>query len=404
MMSTPHVSTPMRGNLPLFSQSFTRAKGCWLETPHGERYLDTQAGLNDLIYGHNNPQLKHALLNYIERDGLSIGVAGQSEAEARFIRTLTRRILARRQLTYRVALTAPGEAQALKQAVALAKADTGRNTVVTLQPNISRRPSGWQDQGPRHHKDDRIVVSGLADLRRWLGSSASTPPAAVIIETVQRHAGMRVLSDRWLRAAQQLCHAHGVLLVFNETLAGCGRTGRFFSFEASGVQPDLIVLSQALGGYGLPLGLVLYAPDLACAPPSPANAPTPDHALITAATALDIYWSDGQFESHVQKQSAQLTAGLRDLVRMCPEVFLRRTGSGMVQGMQCRTPDVARRVIEAGFREGVLLNTVDDAGTVLALCCPLTLNSLEREQLIARLRAAAYAARHAELGAQTSPA
>ncbi|EEX34467.1 hypothetical protein [Vibrio coralliilyticus] len=81
--------------------------------------MDTQAGLNDLIYGHNNPQLKHALLNYIERDGLSIGVAGQSEAEARFIRTLTRRILARRQLTYRVALTAPGEAQALKQAVAL---------------------------------------------------------------------------------------------------------------------------------------------------------------------------------------------------------------------------------------------------------------------------------------------
>jgi diaminobutyrate-2-oxoglutarate transaminase len=343
--------------------------------------LDTQAGLNGLIYGHNNPQLKHALLNYIERDGLPVGVGGQSEAEARFMRTLTRRNLTPRQLTYRVALTEPGEAQPLKQAMTLAKDDTGRDTVVTLQPKISRRHFGWQDQGPRHYQDDHIVVSGLADLRRWLGSSASTPPAAVIIETVQRHTGMRVLSDRWLRAAQQLCHAHGVLLVFNETLAGCGRTGRFFSFEASGVQPDL-----------------------ACAPPSPANAPTHDHALITAATALDIYWSDVQFESHVQKQSAQLTAELRALVRMCPEVFLRRTGRGMVQGMQCRTPDMARRIIEAGFREGVLLNTVDEAGTVLALCCPLTLNSLEREQLIARLRAAAYAARHAGLGAQTSPA
>ncbi len=49
-----------------FPVVFRKAKGCWLETEQGERYLDFLAGAGSLNYGHNNPVLKQALLEYIQ--------------------------------------------------------------------------------------------------------------------------------------------------------------------------------------------------------------------------------------------------------------------------------------------------------------------------------------------------
>ncbi|OXE13028.1 hypothetical protein CA163_38605, partial [Vibrio parahaemolyticus] len=57
-----------------FPVVFRKAKGCWLETEQGERYLDFLAGAGSLNYGHNNPVLKQALLEYIEMDGITHGL------------------------------------------------------------------------------------------------------------------------------------------------------------------------------------------------------------------------------------------------------------------------------------------------------------------------------------------
>ena len=85
-----------------FPVVFRSAKGCWLETEQGERYLDFLAGAGSLNYGHNNPVLKQALLEYIEMDGITHGLDMHSEAKAAFLEALNQYILQPRALDYKV--------------------------------------------------------------------------------------------------------------------------------------------------------------------------------------------------------------------------------------------------------------------------------------------------------------
>ncbi|MCV5745750.1 aminotransferase class III-fold pyridoxal phosphate-dependent enzyme, partial [Escherichia coli] len=81
--------------------------------------------------------------------------------------------------------------------------------------------------------------------------------------------------------------------------AGCGRTGTFFSFEPSGIEPDIVTLSKSIGGYGLPMAVVLLKPELDQWKPGEHNGTFRgnNHAFITAAKALEIYWSNDDFET-----------------------------------------------------------------------------------------------------------
>src|SRR5690606_6801282 len=93
-------------------------------------------------------------------------------------------------------------------------------------------------------------------------SSGIDRPAAAIVKTVQGEGGVNVASTRWLQALAGLCRKHDMLLIVDDIQAGCGRTGSYFSFEPAGIQPDIVTLSKSLSGFGLPMSLVLLAPEL----------------------------------------------------------------------------------------------------------------------------------------------
>ena len=104
-----------------FPVTFAKSKGCWLETKQGDRYLDFLAGAGSLNYGHNNPILKQALLEYIEMDGITHGLDMHSEAKAEFLEALSRFILEPRALDYKVQFTGPTGTNAVEAAIKLAK-------------------------------------------------------------------------------------------------------------------------------------------------------------------------------------------------------------------------------------------------------------------------------------------
>ncbi|NMU25312.1 aminotransferase class III-fold pyridoxal phosphate-dependent enzyme, partial [Vibrio parahaemolyticus] len=81
-----------------------------------------------------------------------------------------------------------------------------------------------------------------------------------------------------------------ILVIVDDIQAGCGRTGTFFSFEPSGIQPDIVTLSKSIGGYGLPMAVVLLKPELDQWKPGEHNGTFRgnNHAFITAAKALEI--------------------------------------------------------------------------------------------------------------------
>ena len=87
-------------------------------------------------------------------------------------------------------------------------------------------------------------------------------PAAVIVETVQGEGGINVARAEWLRSLERLCRQYDMLLIVDDIQMGCGRTGSFFSFEESGITPDIVTLSKSISGYGLPMSLCLFRHEL----------------------------------------------------------------------------------------------------------------------------------------------
>ena len=140
-------------------------------------------------------------------------------------------------------------------------------------------------------------------LRHALEDSGSglDKPAAVIVETVQGEGGLRAARASWLRGLAELCRQHGILLIVDDVQAGCGRTGTFFSFEDAAITPDIVCLSKSISGFGLPMALTLFKPELDIWKPGEHNGTFRGHnpAFVTGAAALEHYWQDGKFQSEV---------------------------------------------------------------------------------------------------------
>src|SRR5690606_5756035 len=124
--------------------------------------------------------------------------------------------------------------------------------------------------------------------------SGLNAPAAVIVETVQREGGVNAARLSWLRRPSELCEEYDLLLVVDDIQMGCGRTGKFFSFEEAGIVPDIVCLSKSISGYGIPMSLTLVRPDLDVWQPGEHNGTFRgiSPAFVTAAAALRLYWSD----------------------------------------------------------------------------------------------------------------
>ncbi|MGC9552873.1 aminotransferase class III-fold pyridoxal phosphate-dependent enzyme, partial [Vibrio metoecus] len=149
-----------------FPVVFTTAKGNWLHSQSGEAYLDFLAGAGSLNYGHNNAVLKQALLEYIERDGLTHGLDMHSQAKAQFIQALQSYILEPRGLNYKVQFTGPTGTNAVEAALKLARKVTGRHNIVTFTNGFHGCSLGaLAATGNQHHRQGAgLALSGVSRL------------------------------------------------------------------------------------------------------------------------------------------------------------------------------------------------------------------------------------------------
>ena len=261
---------------------FDRAAGSWLYDENGRAYLDFFAGAGALNYGHNNPVLKRALLDYLAGDRVIHSLDMYTIAKREFLTAFDELILRPRQLDYQVQFPGPGGANSVEAALKLARKVTGRTGVISFTNAFHGMTLGALSiTGNAFHRGGAGVplahatpmpfdpsagsgAPGFLWLERLLDDSSSglDKPAAVIVETVQGEGGINVARAEWLRSLAGLCQRHDILLIVDDVQMGCGRTGPFFSFETAGITPDIVCLSKSIGGYGLPLALTLIRPDL----------------------------------------------------------------------------------------------------------------------------------------------
>jgi diaminobutyrate-2-oxoglutarate transaminase len=377
---------------------FTGARGSWLTDEAGERYLDLFAGAGALNYGHNDPGIKAALLDHLADDNVVHGLDMATTAKRTFLETFEQVVLAPRGLDHRVMFPGPTGTNAVEAALKIARKATGRTNVVCFTNAFhgmtlgslavtgdSMKRGGASVPLSHTHRmpfDDyfRTGLDTIGYLEAYLEDAGSgvALPAAVILETVQGEGGLRVASDSWLQRLSALCREHGIVLIVDDIQAGCGRTGTFFSFEPSGIVPDIVTLSKSLSGMGLPFAVTLLRPELDVFGPGEHNGTFRgfNPAFVTATAALD-RWRDGAFAAEVRRKAEVVTDGLEGLARRIPDGGARVVGRGMMQGLELDEPGLAEQVAREAFGRRVLVETAGADDQVVKLLPPLTIDDDE---------------------------
>lgn len=367
-------------------------KDSWVTDTEGRRYLDFFAGAGALNYGHNNAHLKGALLEYLSGDGIVHSLDIATTAKQHFLETFDRLILKPRGLDYKVQFPGPTGTNSVEAALKLARKVTGRESIISFTNafhgmtlgSLSVTGNSMKRAGagiPLVHAtpmpyDNYFggVTEDFGWFERVLDDSGSglNRPAAVIVETVQGEGGLNVARLEWLQALADLCHQREILLIVDDVQMGCGRTGEFFSFEAAGIVPDIVTLSKSISGYGLPMALTLFKPELDVWAPGEHNGTFRGHnpAFVTATKALETFWSTAEFAAETADKGALVRAGLERIALSHNGISAR--GRGMAQGLRFDDADLAADVCRAAFERGVLMETSGPSDEVVKLLPPLT--------------------------------
>ena len=376
-----------------FPRLFKRAQGEFIYDEDENEYIDFLAGAGALNYGHNHPVMRTKLIEYIESGGMTHSLDLHTEAKMEFMEAYRDKILRPRDMDYTMMFTGPTGTNAVEAALKMARKLKKRSHVVSFT-------NGWHGQtlgalsmtANSHHRDGAgIALTGAHRLPYdgYLGDQVNTIeyldkvltdtssgvdlPAACIVETIQGEGGVNYCSMEWLRALSDTCQKHDVLLIIDDIQAGCGRSGRFFSFEEAGVKPDIITQSKSLSGYGLPFALVLFKPELDRWSPGEHNGTFRGncHAFVTAKAAIDTYWSDDTFAASVRKKGEYIAKRLDEIVEKYGDGNFNVKGRGMFQGINCVNGDIASKITRAAYKRGLIIETSGTNDEIIKLLCPL---------------------------------
>ncbi len=389
------LESEVRGYIRSFPTLFAKSRGAMLMDTEGRNYIDFFSGAGTLNYGHNNPVLKQRLLEYIEADGVVHGLDMATVAKKELLETFERVILRPRNMDYKIQFPGPTGTNAVEAALKLARQVKNRTNVVSFTNGFHgvtgaslaatgnskfRDAAGVPLANTTFMPYDGYLGNGVDTieyLERVIAdqSSGVDVPAAVIVETVQGEGGVNVASFRWLKALEQLCRRHDMLLIIDDIQVGCGRTGTFFSFEGAGISPDIITLSKSLSGYGLPMSLVLMKPELDIWSPGAHNGTFRGNnlAFVTAKEALVHYWTTPEFEGALRRKGTIMSAWLEHIARGYPQGRFSVRGRGMIQGLVAEDPEIAGKITARAFEDGLVVETSGSQDQVVKLLPPLTI-------------------------------
>lgn len=384
-----------------FSELFTTASGSEMYDAKGNRYIDFLAGCSSLNYGHNDPDMKAALIAHISSDGIAHGLDLHTNTKRDFLAAFEKHILEPREMDHRMMFTGPTGANAVEAAMKIARKVTGRTNIIAFTNGfhgvtmgaLAATGNGYHRNGAAMEKAGvtRMPFDGYATgvdsaalLDQMLSDSSGgiDAPAAIMFETVQGEGGLNAASAEWIRAMAAIAKKHGALLIVDDIQAGCGRTGRFFSFEEMGVTPDIVTLAKSLSGFGLPMAALLVRPKYDVFGPAEHNGTFRGntHAFATAKVSIEKFWADDSFQRALADKALLLTTGLQDVAGLVDGATLK--GRGLMQGVDVGTGELAAKICARCLEKGLIIETSGNEDQVVKVLAPLTTSaSVLREGL-----------------------
>ena len=264
-----------------------RAHGAELWDVDGRRYIDFAGGIGSMNVGHTHPSVVNAIVAQAHR--LTHSMFGVAMYESYILLAEALAQLTPGTFDKKSVLVNSG-AEAVENAVKIARAATGRPKIVTFTNAFHGRTSmtmalTHKDKPYRYGfgplPDDQVLripfpyayrpefegdeVQGCLDALKTAIEAHPDEIAAIIFEPVQGEGGFIVAPEAWVQGVADLAKQHGIVLIADEIQTGFGRTGRWFSVEHAGIEPDLVVMAKSIAG-GMPLGAVTGRAELMDAP------------------------------------------------------------------------------------------------------------------------------------------
>ncbi len=403
--------------------TFVRGEGIWLFDADGRRYLDGISGLAVTSLGHAHPVVAEAVAEQARTLSHVSNLYG-NELAPEVAATLDRLIGGGEQAAGGQVFFCNSGAEANECALKLARrwAGPGRHVVVSAWGSFHGRTLATlaaTGQPAKHAPfeplpggfvhvpyDDLDALAAALDgtgpgttagvgqgphasEEAGVGAPAGRNSIAVLLEPLQGEGGVVVPSSDYLAGVRALCTERGALLMLDEVQTGLGRTGHWFAFHATHLQPDVVTMAKALGN-GMPVGACWARAEVAAAFGLGDHATTfgGQPLALSAARATLRVMEEEDVCGRARRAGARLAAGLEGL----PGVRAVR-GAGLLLAaelVEAAAPDV----VTAALGRGLLVNAVRPDAVRLAPS--LLISDQEVDEAVERLSAALGAVLGAE--------
>ncbi|MFL6108647.1 MAG: aspartate aminotransferase family protein [Marmoricola sp.] len=259
-------------------------EGCRVWDHAGNRYLDFSSQLVNLNIGHQHPKVVAAIREQAQiLTTIAPATANLARGEA------ARRITDRAPDGFNKVFFTNGGADANENAIRMARLHTGRDKVLSTYRSYHgntgsaivstgdwrRLPNEFARGhvhffGPYLYRSEFWATSpeqecerALTHLRRVVEAEGPASIAAILLETIPGTAGILVPPAGYLSGVRELASNHGIVLILDEVMAGFGRTGDWFAFDAHDVVPDLITFAKGVNSGYVPAGGVIITDEIA---------------------------------------------------------------------------------------------------------------------------------------------
>jgi diaminobutyrate-2-oxoglutarate transaminase len=391
----------------------------------GNQFIDCLAGAGTLALGHNHTVVREAiedvLQSYLPLHTLDLTTPVKEAFVDELFDSLPHSFAEKAKVQF----CGPTGGDAIEAALKLVKTATGNRSILSFQGGYHGSTHGTLSisgtLGPKKNihalvpdthflpypyayrcpfgigKEGHVISSNYIENLLDDPESGIVKPAGIIVEVVQGEGGSIPAPVAWLKELRRITKERNIPLIIDEVQTGIGRTGKMFAFEHAGIEPDVLVLSKAIGG-SLPLSVMLYDRRLDQWEPG-AHIGTfrgNQMAMATGKATLQ-YIKEHQLPNQVEKNGAYLTKQLQEIQKSMHSIGDIR-GRGLMLGIEIINPtkdanqigsypaypELASKIQQECFKRGLILEVGGRFSSVIRLLPPLIITKEQIDEVLQR--------------------
>ena len=255
-MQSSILPTYKRSNL-----SFVKGKGSYLITKNGKKYLDFASGLAVNSLGHCNSELIKVLNNQSKKMW-HISNAFQIPEQEELAKKLVKLTFADKVFFCNSGAESVEAAIKIARAYHQIKEKKNKFKIITIKGSFHGRTLATISASGQKKMIDgfKPLLDGFVQVEfgdhESIEKAVDNKTAAIMVEPILGEGGIKIIPNQCLEGLRKLCNKKKILLIFDEVQCGIGRTGKFFSYQWSKIEPDILATAKGMGG-GFPIGACL---------------------------------------------------------------------------------------------------------------------------------------------------